>query len=170
VREEEFIAVGKIRGPHGLKGEVEVISLTEYPARFEPGARIFASVREGKKSLIVEGSRQGKKGLLIKFKGIETRSQAEELDKALLEIPLGEAAALPRNTYWRHDIIGLKVYTSQGEFLGTISGIMETGSNDVYTVKTNSEEVLIPAIKDVIKKVDLTRKKMVIEPLPGLFE
>lgn len=168
--EEEFIEVGKIKGPHGLKGEVEVVNLTDDPGRFRPEARIFASIEEKKKSLVVERSRQATKGLLIKFRGIETRSQAEELDKALLEIPVSEAAALPRNTYWRHDIIGLKVYTSQGEFLGTISGIIETGSNDVYVVQTDSEEVLIPAIKDVIKEVDLAGKKMTIEPLPGLLE
>lgn len=167
---EEFIAVGKVVSPHGIKGEVRVVLLTDYPERFSKGSRVYATLEEKRKPLVVEGSRQIKDALLVKFEGIDTRDQAAEVGKSLLEIKEEELKKLPPGTYWQHEVIGLKVYTVAGTFLGEVTGIMETGERDVYVVGSGEKEVLIPATKEVVKEVRLNEGKMIIQPLPGLLE
>lgn len=166
----KFIAVGKVVSPHGIKGELRVTPLTEYPERFNKGSKLYVTLEGKKKPLVVEGSRQTKNAWLVKFEGIDTRDQAAQVGKSLLEIREEELKKLPSGTYWRHEIIGLKVYTVAGVFLGEITGIMETGERDVYIIGTGKEEVLIPATKEVVKEVRLNEGKMIIEPLPGLLD
>jgi len=169
-----FLAVGKVKSAHGVKGEIKVSLLTDYPAKFKPGFRVYISsqAEKGKRPLIVEKVRFSKDAVIVKFQGMDNRKEAQSLKGCLLEIPVEEAESLPEGTYWHYQIIGLSVYTTEEKFLGKISDILRTGSNDVYRVRPVGEgkEILIPAIKEVVKKVDLKAGRMVIEPLPGLLE
>ena len=109
--------------------------------------------------------------VLLKLRGIDDATAAEKLRNADLSIPLSELAKLPPDSYYQHDIIGLRVFTLDDTPLGTIVDILVTGSNDVYIVKTREGvQHLIPAIKDVIKQIDLVRRTMHIDPIPGLLD
>ena len=111
------------------------------------------------------------KYVVIKFEGIDTRELAEQIRGAYLEIPREEAIKLPADHFFISDIIGLEVLDEGGQHLGTITDVLETGANDVYVLKgKDGRDNLIPAIKQVVKKVDLENKTMTIEPLEGMLE
>jgi 16S rRNA processing protein RimM len=109
--------------------------------------------------------------IVLKLEGIDDANTAESLRDQNLAIPVSELAQLPPDSYYQHDILGLMVITLDGQKLGSIVDIIVTGSNDVYVIKVpDGSQVLIPAIKDVIKQVDLIRRTMYIDPLPGLLD
>lgn len=163
-----MITVGKVLSAHGVEGEVSVASLTEVPERFAPGSHLQAVVKDKPRSLTVAAARPGKGVLLVKFEGIEQRDAAEELSGAVLQIDEAALKGLPPDTYWRHQIIGLNVYTDEGVHLGVVTRVLETGANDVYVVGRGTEEIMIPAIKQVVKEVRLEEKKMIVRLMPGL--
>ncbi len=167
-----LLTVGKVIGVHGTKGEVKILSLTDFPTRFKMGLSLYvhSSLLETDE-LKIEWVKNTSKNIIIKFGGIESRKDAEKLKGSLLQISNKKAHSLPKDAYWQHEIIGLKVITSSKELVGYVTEIMRTGSNDVYVVNwEGKKESLIPAIKDVVKKIDLKNKLMVIEPIKGLLE
>lgn len=169
----ERIAVARVKGPHGLKGEVKVISLTDFPSRFKPGLELFISPPlSWTDKLVIEKARQEARGLVLKFKSIDNRELAEDLKGRLLDIPVDEAESLPEGSYWQFQIVGLEVYDTKDVYLGKVCDILQTGANDVYIVKSSesAKEILIPAIKKVVKSVDLERGVLIVDPLPGLIE
>lgn len=105
---------------------------------------------------------------MIKLAGIEDRTAAEQLRGALLQVPLEQAVRLPPGSYYWHQILGLQVIERGGRVLGTVREILTTGSNDVYVVRSDERELLLPAIRDVIREIDLERGVIVVELLPGL--
>lgn len=105
---------------------------------------------------------------MIKLAGIEDRTAAEQLRGALLQVPLEQAVSLPPGSYYWHQILGLQVIERGGRVLGTVNEILTTGSNDVYVVRSGERELLLPAIRDVIREIDLERGVIVVELLPGL--
>ena len=166
----EWATIGKVVALFGLDGEFKVRVLSDIPDRFAEldavyvgdshTRRVIASVRPYKGDTI-----------LMKFKGIDDATSAEKLRSADLFIPASELAKLPAGSYYQHDIIGLRVFILDNTPLGTIVDIIETGSNDVYVVKMdNGVQQLIPAIKDVVKQIDLIRHTMHIDPIPGLLD
>ena len=109
--------------------------------------------------------------VVLKLQGIDDANAAEKLHNSDITIPESELAQLPPNSYYQHDILGLQVVTVKGHIVGTIVDIIVTGSNDVYVIKSaTGEQNLIPAIKDVVKQVDLRRKVMYIDPIAGLLD
>ena len=109
--------------------------------------------------------------IILKLANFDDANAAEALRNAELQIPLSKVAKLPPDSYYQHDILGLQVLTLAGKAVGTIVDIIVTGSNDVYVVKTLAgTQQLIPAIKDVIKQIDLIRRTMHIDPIPGLLD
>ena len=169
--ETEWATIGKVVAPFGIHGEIKVLSLTDIPNRFAELEVIYLgsdhirhtikSVRPYKGDMVV-----------MKLAGIEDANTAETLRNFDLSIPLSQLAPLPPDSYYQHDIIGLEVVTIDGQNVGKIVDIMVTGSNDVYIIegKTPGQEILIPAIKDVIKQIDLIRRMMYIEPMKGLLD
>lgn len=117
--------------------------------------------------------------MILKFAGVDSLSESEKLRDYEIMIPREEALPLGENEYYHQDLYGLEVFTVSGELLGELADIIETGANDVYVVKNNNtnnkinnkirKEFLIPAIKDCVKSIDLENKKMIVEPLQGLF-
>lgn len=170
---EGHMAVGQIVGAHGLYGELRVEAYTDFPERFAPGARLFMG--EELEAVTVESMRPHKTNLLIRLAEIEGRSAAEDLRGLWLYVPESEATALDEGSYWIHDIVGLRVLTTEGQELGTITDVFATGSNDVYVVRPSAginqgRELLLPAIADVVERVDLDQRTMIIRLLDGLID
>ena len=169
-KSEDYVTVGRLRGPHGLKGEMELTVLTDFPERFQPGAKfILWPPLPQCSELVVDAARQKGRGMIVKFAGIDDRRGAEEISGRELLISAFELTPLPENAYWHHDLLGLRVYTAEGEEIGVITEILSGAANDIYVVE-NERKYLIPAIGDVVKEIDLKAGRMVIEPLPGLLE
>ena len=166
----EWATIGKVVALFGLNGELKVRSLSDIPNRFAE----LDAVHSGDQHVrhVIESVRPYKGDmLLLKLKGFDDVSSAEKLRNADLTIPLSDLAKLPPDSYYQHDIIGLRVFTMNDKPLGTVVDIIVTGSNDVYVIKTeDGTQQLIPAIKDVIKQIDLIRHTMHIDPIPGLLD
>jgi len=169
-QQTEWATIGKIVAPFGLRGELKVFSLSDIPHRFVN----LDSIYVGPDHILytIMGVRPYKGNMVIlKLSGVEDATAATTFRNFDLAIPLDKLAELPPDSYYQHDIIGLRVVTLNGREVGTIVEIMVTGSNDVYIVKgMNGQQILLPAIKDVVKQVDLIRHMMYIEPIRGLLD
>jgi 16S rRNA processing protein RimM len=168
--EKEWATIGKVVALFGLQGELKVRSLSDIPNRFTELHAVYCG--DSHVRHIIESVRPYKgEMLLLKLKGFDDATSAEKLRNADLTIPLSDLANLPPDSYYQHDIIGLRVFTLNDKVLGTIVDIIVTGSNDVYVIKAeNGTQQLIPAIKDVVKQIDLIRHTMHIDPIPGLLD
>ena len=167
---QEYFEVGQIVNTNGLKGLLKINPFTDDITRFERLKTIFI---EHKKELLefeIESVRYQKKQVLLKLKGIDTIEEAEKYEEDYLKINRNKEEKLPEDTYYIVDLIGLDIYTEDGELLGKLDDVFSTGSNDVYVVK-NSEgkQILLPAISDVIKNIDLEQKKIVVNLIEGLL-
>ena len=157
-----FIAVGWIRAPRGLRGELSVDPLTDFPDRFAPGAALWA----GGVRYTVHRARAYRATLRLTLTGIETKELAEPLRGLLLEVPEEELPALEDGQYYRFQLLGMEVLDAHGASLGHLEEVLDTPANDVYLVRNSEGELLIPAIDSVVKEVDVPGRRMVVE-LPG---
>jgi 16S rRNA processing protein RimM len=156
-----FVAVGRVLGPFGLKGEVKVQSLTDNPARFAAKSRLYA----GQLPVTVSSSREAGGHLYLMLKGFRDRTSVERLRHALLQVPERDLPPLPEGEYYRFQLVGLTVMDTTGVVLGTLAEVIETGANDVYRVRAEGgAEVLLPATADVVVSVDLEGRRMVVDP------
>lgn len=168
--ENQLIAVGIIVAPHGIKGEVRIDPLTVHKQRFAKGSRFIAMPENQTRELVIEQSRRHKGQVIAKFAGIDDRNAAEALRHLKLFIPEEEVLPLPEGQYYHFQIVGLSVYTSNGEYKGRVSEVLTYAANDVYVVKSpNGQEYFIPALKELITEINLADKKMVVVPREGLF-
>jgi len=167
--ELRYLAIGKIVRAHGLRGEVSVAVLTGFPERFETTEWVYLGNEFEATAYRVESYRWHKDNVLLTLAGVTDRTQAEALRGQFVQVPIGEAVPLPEGAYYFYQLIGLQVQTTTGEFLGTITDIMETGANDVYVVQNEDRELLLPAIPDVIKTVDIANGTMVVQVIDGLI-
>ena len=158
---EGFVAVGFVRAPRGVRGELSVEPMTDFAERFEPGAAVWAAGV----SYTVAVARPHHKTLLVQFEGIESRDQAEPLRGLLLEVPDVTLAPLEQGRYYRFQIVGMDVVDTEGAPLGQIQEVLETGANDVYIVHDAESELLIPAIDSVVQNVDIDANRMVVQLL-----
>jgi 16S rRNA processing protein RimM len=162
---QEYVAVGRILGPWGLQGELKVEPLTDFPERFAVGCNLYL---DGVAHSI-ERCRWRKGKVYIKLSSIDSASAAEALRQRFLELPEEELKPLPEDEYYQFQILGLKVRTTEGQPLGKVSQILSTGSNDVFVVHGEGGELLIPAVDDVIKGIDLNKGWMEVELVEGLL-
>ena len=166
---EEYFEIGQIVNTSGLKGEIKVKPFTDDITRFELLDTIYISIKKELKEFVIQKVRYSKNMVFLKIEGIDTVEEAEKYRNLYLKIHRSNAADLEENSYYIADIIGCKVFTEQNEELGRIEDIFPTGSNDVYVVKSeDGKQILLPAIKDVIKKVDVKTKTIIIHLLEGL--
>jgi 16S rRNA processing protein RimM len=164
----EFLVIGKIRRPHGVKGDVVVEIYTDYPERIIPNKAVYIGAKHAK--LIINRRRQHNEGLLLGFEGVTSPEEAGRYRNQHLSILAFESPKLPKGRYYFHELIDLKVVDESGKNLGTIKEIIETGANDVYVIKNQNErELLLPAIPEVILSVDLVVKTIKVHLIPGLF-
>ena len=163
---EPTVAVGRIAKAHGVRGEVTVVVLSEVESRFHPGSVVW--LEEGR-SLTVEASRPYRDRLLVTFREVRDRTQAEALQTALLVVPESSSPELPEGSWWDHRIEGCSVATDTGRELGTVREVIHTGANDVWsTLDDAGVETLIPVLKDVVVSVDVEARMVVVREIPGL--
>jgi 16S rRNA processing protein RimM len=155
----ELVRIGYVRRAVGLAGEVEVEPLTDDPARFRSGL----SVRAGSAVRRVEKVRGGTPTLILKFAGVDDRNRAERLRGQYLEIAASEAKSLPEGSYYHWQLVGLEVFDRSGRRLGQLTDVLNYPANDIYIVSDDSDEVLVPALAQVVKSVDLELGRMVVD-------
>jgi 16S rRNA processing protein RimM len=167
------MAVGLIVGAHGLRGEVRVEPHTDYAERFARGNTLLLGIEL--EEMLVVASRPHKDVQLVQFEGVMNRTDAEALRGLWLFIPEKDAAELGEDQYWIHDLIGMDVFDEQGRTLGVVSDILATGANDVFLVEAaegvnRGQEILLPAIAEVVQRVDQERRQIIVQLLPGLLD
>lgn len=162
---EGYVAVGRVQRPWGLHGDVKVESLTDFPDRFAPGARLWVAGAER----AIERSRSHKGEIYLKLRGIADPDQAATLRGELLEVAEADLHPLPEGDYYHYQLEGLSVRTTDGETLGTVAEVLQPGGNAVLLVRGPRGEVLVPFIDDVIRRVDLDGGRIEIELIEGLL-
>ena len=170
---EKYFNVGKIVNTHGIRGEVRVISRTDFPEeRYKIGNTLFLFMPGSKEpeELVVKSHRTHKNFNLLTFEGFDNVNQVERMRDGILKVPETQRGALEEGEFYFQDIIGCTMYTTEGEELGKVVEILTPGANDVWVVKgSKGKELLIPYIADIVKKVDVREKVIEIEPMEGLL-
>ena len=168
VGEPVYLAVGLLRRPHGVHGDMLMEVYTDFPERLKIGTELFAG--DGHVSLIIARKRPHKDGLLLGFRGIDTPEDVGRYRNMVLYVPTADRPALPEGEYYYHQLLGLSVLSDDGKILGVLDSILETGANDVFVVKSpNGDEILLPVIPDVLQNIDLEKKIILVHVLPGLL-
>jgi 16S rRNA processing protein RimM len=162
-----YLVIGRVARPWGTQGELKVEIMTDFPDRFA----LLRKVYLGPKAVpfTLEGFRLHKGSALLKLEGCHDRAAVEKLRGQLVQIPIEEAMPLEEDEYYEHQIVGLTVWTTGGECLGTVDEIIFTGSNDVYVVRGEGREILIPAIENVVLEVNLAKRRLIVEMMEGLI-
>lgn len=171
---EKWFNVGKIVNTHGIRGEVRVISKTDFAdERYQPGNTLYI-FKEGSQEpikVVVESHRVHKNFDLLTFEGMHSIQDVEQFKGSLLRVDENQLSELDEGEYYFHEIIGCKVYTDDGEEIGTIREILATGANDVWVVKRKAgKDLLIPYIDEIVKDIDIDEKKIIITPMEGLLD
>ncbi len=167
---EEYLEIGQIVNTNGLKGNLKVKPLTDDITRFEDLETIY--VQRGKElvEFRIQDVKYIKNMVILKLEGIDNIDEAEKYKNLYIKINREDAVELPEDSYFIVDILNCEVYTVDNELLGKVVDVFSTGSNDVYTVKNNEgKEILLPAIEDVIKDVDIQNKRITVELMDGLI-
>jgi len=162
----EWISVGRVTRTHGLKGELKFFPANRDEIVIKPGQRI--QFRENKSK--IESVRGVKSPFIVKFDGINSIEAAKNLAGQEVLVAREDFELLPEGEYYRFEIEGLKAYDSTGRYYGVVEEIVATGSNDVYVVRDEGKEWLIPMIDSVVKAIDLEQGKFIFHCVEGLFE
>jgi 16S rRNA processing protein RimM len=167
----ELIEIGRIVRSHGLEGRVKVLSYLESPEVLHglSGLLVGRSVQEAVLLPLVALKAAGRDSFILQLGGVADRDAAERLRGSSVWMPSEEMRKLPEGEYYWREIIGLQVLTEENEILGRIEAVFPTGGNDVYVCRGGGREILLPAIGDVIRKIDTDRGIMVVRLLKGLF-
>ena len=165
---EDLLQVGVITTTHGIRGEVKVFPTTDDPHRFEVLPSILLDTGKELCELEIQRVKYFKQFVILKFKDVDDINEIEPYKGKSLYVTRDMAVPLKENEYYIGDLIGMEVFLEDGSYFVTLKDVMETGANDVYIVQTEDREVLIPAIKDCILKVDVEDNKMTIHLLKGL--
>lgn len=176
VPEPEFLVVGHLSKPHGTKGELLVWTLTDRPEEvLGPGSEVVLGDEEGEvgpspERLVIEAARAYRKGVLVKFEGVEDRRAAEALTRRYLLVSAAEAAVEEEDALYYHELLGLRVETVDGREVGRVREVFETEPSHLLEVKGEGKVHLVPFVSRVVKEVDREGGRLVIDPPEGLLE
>ena len=171
VSPEKLLLVGKVLKPHGFKGLIRVWSYARTMESFlHSGSVYFRQDNHEPVEYTVLDVKPHKNIFLMRVDGMDTFEKAESLKGADILVDKNQLTRNSDNEYYWFELIDLKVYLDTGKYLGIIKEIIPTGSNDVYVVKQNDSEFLIPAIYDVVKRIDLDKGEMIISAIDGLLD
>lgn len=168
---EDYIYIGRVANTHGVKGMMKILPTTDDPKRFELLNEVYFEDAKGKtEKFKIKNIKYQKQFVLLQVEGIDDMNTAELYKQSIVKIPKELALPLEDDEYYISDLIGLEVYTEDGNRLGDLKDIIFTGSNEVYVVDNGTKNgLLIPAIKDCIKEVDIDNNKIVVSLLEGLI-
>mgnify|MGYP000079759942 FL=1 len=165
----KYLEIGQIVNTFGIKGMVKVKPFTDNIERFSNLEKIYIKNKSGQTEYKIQEVKYHKNMVLIKFEGIENPEQADLLRNSYLIVDRETEEPLEAGRYYIVDMIGLDVFTDDNEYLGKLEDIYNTGSNDIYVVKNElGKQILLPAIEDVIKNIDMDNKKVIVHLIPGL--
>jgi 16S rRNA processing protein RimM len=168
VGEPEYLVVGFLRRPHGVRGEILMDLHTDFPERLKTGMTVF--VGDDYRPVVIASRRPHTNGLLVRFRGIKSPEEAGLYRNTWVYVPVANRPELPAGEYYHHQLVGLTVVTNEGRELGVLADILETGANDVYVVRAaDGKETLLPAIPAVILEVRLADRQMCVHLLDGLI-
>ncbi len=166
---KQLMEIGQIVNTYGIKGFLKVVPYTDDITRFEDLKSIYIEIKNSLETFIIEEVKYSKNLVLLKIKGIDDINTAEKFKNCYIKIDRKDAVKLPEDSYFIVDLIGIKVLTDNNEELGNIVDVYPTGANDIYVVKNElGKQVLLPAIGEVIKNVDIENKKMIVHLIEGL--
>ena len=167
---KKYITIGEIANTQGNRGYVRVLPLTDFPDRFKKMEQVLVFLKGSHRIMHLEDVYNHKKFVVIKFKEIPDMTAAESLKGGLLQVEPKDIVPLPKGSYYVFDLIGMDVYDCLGQYYGKIKDVLTTGANDVYIVWYESEkrDLLIPALKQVVKEIDTENKKMLVDLPEGL--
>lgn len=165
--DQDWLQIGRIAAPLGVRGEMKIDLDTDFPDRFQRLRTIY--VGDEHRPMAIAGARMHGNRVAIRLEDIADRDEAETLRGATLWVPRSEAVPLPEGHFYHDQILGLRVCTTDGQDLGTVIEILATGNNDVYVAHDGRREVLIPAIRDVVREIDVAEGRLVVEAVEGLL-
>lgn len=166
---KQLMEIGQIVNTYGIKGFLKVVPYTDDITRFEDLKSIYIEIKNSLETFIIEEVKYSKNLVLLKLRGIDDINTAEKFKNCYIKIDRKDAVKLPEDSYFIVDLIGIKVLTDNNEELGNIVDVYPTGANDIYVVKNElGKQVLLPAIGEVIKNVDIENKKMIVHLIEGL--
>ncbi len=167
----ERITIGKILKPRGIRGEVKVLPLTDIPDRFEQLESVLIEISPlDVHSVVIEQVKHYKGCVYLHFQDFHSINEIQGFIGKALQVERSQTPELPEGVYYRFEIIGADVYTDDERYLGTVADILETGAHDVYIVKHNEGEYLIPAHKEIVTDIDREKNRITIRPLEGLLD
>jgi 16S rRNA processing protein RimM len=167
--EPVFIVIGKFRRPHGIRGEIVMTVLTDFPELISPGKKVF--VGEQHYPYLVKTTRWHGADLLVSLEELPDRTAVEIFRNIMVYMKAEDIPDLPEGDYYIHQLVGLEVITDQDQILGTIKEIIITGANDVYLIESaQGEEILIPAIDQVVLDINQEEGKVLVHIIPGLLD
>lgn len=166
---QDFLEIGQIVNTFGINGLLKIKPFTDNIKRFDKLKKVYIVDKNNLKEFVIEEVKYHKGLVLLQLKGIYDMNTAEKYKGMYLKIKREDAVQLPKNSYFIADLLGLQVYDENNILLGYLEDIFPTGSNDVYVVKTqDGKQILLPAIKSVIKNIDLQTKKITVKLIEGL--
>ena len=165
----DLLEVGKIVNTHGLRGEVKVVPWTDYPEVFEDIETVYIKKKSDYERLDIAGIKYQKNNLIIRFAQLKDINEAEKYKNRVLYAERTSLGELPEGVYYIADLIGLDVVKEDGEKVGVISDVFNTGSNDIYEVKREGQKnLLLPVIDDVVLNIDIENKKVTVRMMEAL--
>ena len=165
----EFLRIGVVTSPHGIRGEVKVYVTTDDISRFRTVKNITLSKDGARREAVIEHARPFKDMMIVKLSGVPDRNAAELLRNAELLIHRSQSAPLAENEFFIGDLIGMEVVTEDGSVVGELTDVLKTGANDVYEVRTtDGGSLLLPKIPDCILKGDLEKNQLTVRIPEGL--
>lgn len=163
-----YVAVGQLLRPHGIRGEMRMAILTDFPERLKPGLRVFLG--DDHRPAKLHSVRPHQDVLLVAFDGYADRTAVEPLRNQVVSVLSSQIPPLPEGEYYHHQLLGLQVFAEDGGLLGNLTEILETGANDVYVIQDDAGgEILLPALDETILEIDLAAGRMRVHLLPGLI-
>lgn len=154
----DFLKVGKIINAHGIKGEVKIFPLTDDIDRFYSLKKVYIEKNNSIFPLTISNIRIHKNIVLATFNEIKNREQVEKYKGEFLNINREDAIKLAKDQYFISDLIGIMVYSLDGILIGNIKEILQIGPTDIYVIKTNNKDILVPALKDIFQEIDINKK------------
>ena len=168
---KELVLIGKVAATHGIRGQLRIVSFSgEAESILSQRRLVFKGPNDESETFEVANSSVHGKRVLISLKSLEDINKVEYLVGREIYVERGQLSELPEGEYYWCDLIGLKVYTVHGEYLGILSEIMAAGSNDIYVIRNGEKEFLIPAVEEIVTNIDLRESVIIVDPPEGLLD